>query len=122
MRDRDFIWFRRMPLKRRRQFLCPNSRGDPEGISADAEVPAIADLENIWNVAHMSVNDVCKEAGLTQGQLAARFRIPKRIVEDWCRGVGKCFDYTRLMIVECLGALECVTSIFIRKNTSFLCS
>ena len=66
MRDRDFIWFRRMPLKGRRQFLCPNSRGDPEGISADAEVPADAGLDNIWNVAHMSVKDICRVASLTQ--------------------------------------------------------
>ena len=50
--------------------------GDPEDISADVEIPTAVDLENIWNVAYMSVKDICEEAGLTQSQLATRFCIP----------------------------------------------
>lgn len=79
--------------------------GGPEDISADVEIPTAVDLENIWNVAHMSVKDICKEAGQTQRQLATRFCIPKRTIEDWCWGVSKCSDYTRLIMAECLGTL-----------------
>ena len=65
--------------------------GDPEDISADVEIPTAVDLENIWNVAYMSVKDICEEAGLTQSQLATRF--------------SKRSDYARLIMAEWLGAL-----------------
>ena len=66
MCDGDFIQFERMTLKGGRQLLCPKGQGDPEDISADAEVTADAGLDSIWNVAHMSVKDICRVASLTQ--------------------------------------------------------
>lgn len=63
-------------------------------------------LGEIWDVAHMSVKNICKAAGMTQAALAQRFCIPKRTVEDWCRGIAKCADYIRLMMAEALGILE----------------
>ena len=65
--------------------------------------PAPADA---WDSAHMDINSICRAAHLTQSALAARFGIPKRTVEDWCRGVAKCAPYTRRMMCECLGLLE----------------
>lgn len=73
----------------------------------NAELLEIAGkLGQIWDTAHMSVKDICKATSMTQAALAQRFCIPKRTVEDWCRGIAKCADYTRLMMAECLGLLE----------------
>lgn len=66
----------------------------------DAEQP------DSWEAAHMSVKDICKAVGLTQAGLAQRFCIPKRTVEDWCRGVRTCAPYIRLMMCELLGLIE----------------
>lgn len=80
--------------------------GMPEDLT-DEELLAVADkLGNIWDAAHMGVKDICKAAGLTQAGLAQHFCIPKRTVEDWCRRIAKCADYTRLMMIEGLGLLE----------------
>lgn len=54
----------------------------------------------------LTVREICNAANLTQSALAARFGIPKRTVEDWCRGVAKCAPYIRRMMCECLGLLE----------------
>ena len=65
----------------------------------------IEHLLQIWNAAHMSVKEICAAVKLTQAKLATRFCIPCRTVEDWCRGVSKCADYIRLMMMENLGIL-----------------
>ena len=62
-------------------------------------------LGHLWDVAHMSVKDICKAAGFTQAALAQHFCIKKRTVENWCGGANKCPDHTRLMMAECLGLL-----------------
>ena len=54
----------------------------------------------------LTVRQICEVAGLTQAALATRFGIPKRTVEDWCRGVSKCAPYIRLMMCECLCLIE----------------
>lgn len=56
--------------------------------------------------APLTVREICAAASLTQAALAARFGIPKRTVEDWCRGVAKCAPYIRLMMMECLGLIK----------------
>ena len=54
---------------------------------------------------HRDVKGICEEAGLTQRDLAERFFIPRRTVEDWCRGVRTPPDYVRLMMQELLGLI-----------------
>lgn len=63
-------------------------------------------LGNIHDVAHMSLKDMIKQSDLSQAKFAEKFCIPKRTVENWCSGVNKCPDYTRLMIARLLGYLE----------------
>lgn len=43
----------------------------------------LAVLENIFEVAHMSMRDLRKKLGLTQAEFACRFCLPKRTVESW---------------------------------------
>jgi len=75
--------------------------------SPDTDIPQgrIDKIGRVWDCAHMSVKDICRAANLTQAGLAARFCIPKRTVEDWCRGIAKCAPYIRLMMCECLNLL-----------------
>lgn len=40
-------------------------------------------LENIFEIAHMSMRDLRKKLGLTQAEFAWRFCLPKRTVESW---------------------------------------
>lgn len=43
----------------------------------------IATLENIFEIAHMSMRDLRKKLGLTQAEFARRFCLPKRTIEGW---------------------------------------
>lgn len=62
-------------------------------------------LGKLWDAYHRDVKGICEEAGLTQRDLAERFFIPRRTVEDWCRGVRTPPDYVRLMMQELLGLI-----------------
>ncbi len=70
----------------------------------DAEIPAdrIEWLRYIWTAAHRSVKDICKDAGMTQRELAECFGIPARTVGNWCTGTNECPEYTRIMMQEIL--------------------
>ena len=81
MRDRDFclVWMDALTLEKAvfmSQWASLSAGGVPKGISDKTEEEIADEMENIWNVAHMCVKDICKEANLTQGQMAARFHIP----------------------------------------------
>lgn len=74
-------------------------------ISEDAsEIVQI--LENIHDVAHMSVRDMIAKAGMTQAAFAIKFCIPLRTVEDWATGKRKCTDHQRLAYARLLGLLD----------------
>ena len=77
------------------------------GDEPDADIPAerLEQLAAIWEAAHRSVRDIVSAAGLTQRQLADRFCVPYRTVEDWCRGLRTPPDYVRLMMQEILGLI-----------------
>lgn len=61
------------------------------------------DPDALQTALFRSVRDIAAAAGLNQRELAERFGIPRRTVEDWCRGVRQCPSYVRLMMQECLG-------------------
>lgn len=72
----------------------------------DADLPEVADkVSGIWDIAHVSVKELLKAAGLTQAKAATHFCIPLRTLEDWSRGARKCPDYLRLMMAEALGLI-----------------
>lgn len=63
-------------------------------------------IEQLWLVSHMSIDEMRKTAGLTQAAMAKRFAIPLRTVENWCRGGTRPPEYIRFMIAELLGLLN----------------
>ena len=72
--------------------------GDPEDIT-DEELMQIADfIGSVWDAAHRNMRQIVKSTNLSQAKFANLFAIPKRTVEDWCRGISSPPDYVRLMI------------------------
>lgn len=63
----------------------------------------LAQLGRIYDAVHRSVKDIASEAGISAREMAIRFCIPQRTIENWCMGVNKCPLYTRLMLQESLG-------------------
>lgn len=60
-------------------------------------------LRAIYTAATRTVREIVSAAGMTQAAFAEHFCIPRRTVEDWCRGVRECPLYTRLLMQQCLG-------------------
>lgn len=63
-------------------------------------------LENIHEVAHMTIRNIISKTGLTQAAFAIKFCIPLRTVEDWATNKRKCADYIRLMLAKSIGLLN----------------
>ena len=63
----------------------------------------LSQLGRIYDAVHRSVKDIAAEAGISAREMAIRFCIPQRTLENWCMGVNKCPLYTRLMLQESLG-------------------
>lgn len=74
--------------------FCSDADADCQDLTAIA-----AKLEHIWDLAHMSLADLCRHYGLTQTRLAAYFGIPLRTVQDWHGGRRKAPDYVLLMMI-----------------------
>ena len=60
-------------------------------------------LRRVWEAAHRSVKDICRDAGMTQTAAADYFNVPQRTFGNWCTGSRECPAYTRLMMQEILG-------------------
>lgn len=71
----------------------------------DDDIPQarLSQLGRIYDAVHRSVKDIAAEAGISAREMAIRFCIPQRTLENWCMGVNKCPLYTRLMLQESLG-------------------
>lgn len=71
----------------------------------DAPIPPerLDQLRSIYAAASRTVREIVAAVGMSQAAFAERWCIPRRTVEDWCRGVAKCPLYTRLLIQQCLG-------------------
>lgn len=80
---------------------------DPEPSPDLTEI--IVAVENIWNVAHMTVKDIRTSTGLTQVLFAQRFCLPTRTLVNWevaGENHRKCPDYLRLLLAESCGLLR----------------
>lgn len=75
------------------------------GDEPDAEIPAdrIELLGRIWDRTHRTFAEIRETSGMTYRELAQRFCIPVRTMEDWSAGRRQAPLYTMLMIQEILG-------------------
>ena len=116
MTNKDFftLWGAALAAPDRNLYVAEWSNsiiwGEPEDITDD-DLLRIADYcGQLWDAAHMTVRQIKEELGMTHAQMAERFCIPKRTVENWCAAGGKesrnCPDYVRLMMMEALGIIS----------------
>lgn len=63
-------------------------------------------LDNIHDIAHMTVRDLIAASGLTKAAFARKFCIPIRTVEEWAAMRNPCVPYIRLMMAKELGLLR----------------
>lgn len=77
--------------------------GDPEA----ARIPddRIDYLTRLWDLAHMSIREICAEAGINMVALAARTTIPYRTLQNWASGTNRFPGYDRLLILHFLGLM-----------------
>lgn len=111
MTDKLFARLWEDALKQSNRELYIGEYGYPDWfdeISTDAS-ELVRILENIHDVAHMSVRDIITASNLTQRAFAVKFCIPLRTVEDWATGKRKCADYIRLMFAKNLGLIKQIT-------------
>lgn len=64
-----------------------------------------ANAARVWDAAHMTVRDICREAHLTQKAASTMFCIPYRTFQGWCLGERECPTYVRLMMARLLNLL-----------------
>lgn len=77
------------------------------GLRADAGIPqALTEsLGVVWDSVHRPVREIVASSGLTQAAFGERYCIPRRTVEDWCRGARECPVYVRLLLQRAEGLL-----------------
>lgn len=75
------------------------------GDDPDAEIPAdrIEQLGRIWDRTHRSFAEIREASCMTYRELAQRFCIPVRTMEDWSAGRHSAPLYVMLMMQEILG-------------------
>lgn len=71
----------------------------------DAPIPPerLENLRAIYTAATRAVREIVAAVGMSQAAFAERWCIPRRTVEDWCRGIAKCPLYTRLLMQQGMG-------------------
>lgn len=75
------------------------------GDAPDATIPParLENLRSIYTAATRTTKEIVSLSGLSQAAFAERWCIPRRTVEDWCRGIAKCPLYTRLLMQQGMG-------------------
>jgi DNA-binding transcriptional regulator YiaG len=86
--------------------LANNSRDEFVSSWALSSVSLVNELGTVWDVAHMSIRDMCAESGMTAPEMAELFCIPPRTMQHWCAGTRVPADYIRLMMAEYLGFIK----------------
>lgn len=76
------------------------------GDDSDEDIQSRAEeIRKTWDVAHMSVQDLCSRAGIGQSELSRKFCIPLRTVQNWFGGQNRCPQYIILMMARLLHQL-----------------
>lgn len=69
----------------------------------------VSDMQNIWDLAHLTIKEMRQRTGWTQAKFAERFGIPLKTLESWESGGSassrKCSIYQKLCLAEVLGMI-----------------
>lgn len=63
-------------------------------------------LIDIWNAAHRDINDIMRITGMNQIKMYTYFCIPRRTLQDWCRGLTAPPPYLLMMMQEIFGFVK----------------
>ena len=77
-----------------------------DAVTSDIPAARIDQLRAIYTAVNRPVRAIVTASGLSQAAFAERYCIPRRTVEDWCRGVSSCPLYTRLLLQRAEGLLQ----------------
>lgn len=106
MKDKDFYTYYGEALKAADRDAFVSDCALSSAFPADSDPLENAQAAgNIWDVAHMSIKDLCQHAKLSQVALSTRFCVPYRTVQDWYSGRSTCPQYIKLAMAELLGIL-----------------
>ena len=61
---------------------------------------------DIWNAAHRDINDILRLTGMSQIKMYTYFCIPRRTLQDWCRGISTPPPYLLMMMQEIFGFVK----------------
>ena len=102
-----FAWGEALACSDRDEFVSEITLSSIWEDAPDAEIPAdrVDQLGRIWDVAHCAAKDLVASTGLSQARFAERYCMPRRTVEDWCRGLRNPPDYVRLLLAKDMGLL-----------------
>lgn len=75
---------------------------DPEADGPDPD-KIVEILKNIWDAAHLSIQEIRAHTGLSQAAFGQHYLIPKRTIENWESGVNTPPNYVRLLLAESVG-------------------
>ena len=72
-------------------------------VTEDGTIPEdlITDLRRLWYICNAPFSELLDGRKMTD--VAERFCIPYRTLQDWCRGERECTNYLRLFIANALG-------------------
>lgn len=73
-----------------------------DGSEDDVQATRIDDLRRIFEAAARTVPKIADAAGMNITNMAARFAVPYRTMQDWFSGARECSLANRLMMQECL--------------------
>lgn len=106
MKDKDFfaIWCNALKVGDRDAFISNRSLSSIF-VDSDNGKNMADEIGKIWDVAHMTVRDLCNRADIGQSELSKKFCIPLRTVQNWCGGQNQCPPYIVLMMARLLGII-----------------
>ena len=94
------------PTASRVAFLNNMTLSIPDNASGCVDLDAEKKrLSEIWELAHLSMQELVSRTGLSQTAFAEGADIPLRTVQNWCAGSLDCPAYVRLLLVKHYGLL-----------------
>ena len=105
MKDKQFylIYTEALASADRDAFVSDWSLSSIFGDGCDDDLSSrAAQIAKIWDVAHMSVQELCSRSGIGQSELSRKFCIPLRTVQNWFGGQNRCPQYVVLMMSRLL--------------------
>lgn len=102
--------------------MTPEQQDFAEMVGKARDFSEVQKLQENKDVICRTVKGIAAAAGISCRQLAERFHVPYRTMENWSSGCCKCPLYTRLMMQQCLGLYTPPNRTAKKENNAWHCS